>query len=674
MPTREDFQRYLDNVASQLVEQARTSYPQDHTLDAATYFTRKYFGSSENAPDYQMEFIKSFNKGVASMTEQEYAERIESSRIATLKYRARNNIIDKAHRENANRVWRDENMWLGAVRDNMNRRKVFAKQIANVIKTTQPDTLERMGAMRNVYVNECVPVTWFRSAHVKQFGETDAVWKSEWIPPIWNDEPWFRNSVYFSVHAVHQSENDPTMIAYTRNLDGLKRDIQTRTRPGKYLTQFFSNVLSTDQIRAWAEKQVSNASLSADLKFIESDNEAGWIEVYDRGPNSCMKGDECVKVYAYPGNGLRLAYLETPEGDIVARAIVRDYDDGRKGYLRVYPNDNSTEETRWNRHMYNLLDAAGYGEQINLNNVKVQRINHRHDDAVMCPYIDYGSGGHQGFDLYDDHLLLGCGDFEACNTGGWVSINEGRECDCCGERFDEDDMTYIEYDERMVCESCRDDEYTHAMGRRYEDWFPNDEVIYCNTDRQHYHRDYANDHDVYECAVTDEWYKIEDLIEVEAGDRQGDLIHCDEAVQDGVSGEWLYRDDATEIDGKWINDEYVASCHVTSYDIDTRQAVCIQLGNKNMRSPFAHHTVPRFTKGNYVYVSADALTGDELVNNWLRCGDLLVPNEYFGNKITEPFEPSNVEYGDEYEGERVEDVLANLNADDEAEEAEAQAA
>lgn len=470
--------------------------------------------------------------------------------------------------------------------------------------------------------------------------------KSEWIAPVWFNERWFQNSPYCFYHDVHQSEDDPTQIAYNRSIDNIRRNIQTRTRPGKYLTQFFSDVLSPAEIKEWAEKQVAAATCVAELKFIENDNPDGWVDVYERGPSSCMRGKDAVKVYALEGNGLRLAYLQTGE-DIVSRCIVVDAtnDDEIKGWVRIYAS-----EQRWYTTMRQMIEAAGYTEQTNLNGVKIKLIDTY--EGYVCPYIDYGNGGEQTVSLNhsDGTMIIGGGDYDATNTDGFVNI--GSTCDCCGESgFSDGDMTYIDSENETVCPSCRDSYYTYAYGRRYEDWYPVGDCIYCESNGNYYHQDYYGDHGIVYLEDRDAYFHIEDCVEVTVGDNEGQWVHCDDYDTDHVSGEVAHEGEFQQINGHSVHESYVVSCYVSGDDVDMRECVEIKLHTK--------HTYPYssfYTKPEYVYIHQDNLTADVILSDFVQCGTLLLPNTYYGNPVS-CCTHTNLIYGEEYDGDRIEDVL-----------------
>ena len=470
--------------------------------------------------------------------------------------------------------------------------------------------------------------------------------KHGWIMPVWANEHWFRDSPYCFYHDVHQSEDDPNQIAYNRSIDGIRRNIQTRTRPGKYLTQFFSDVLSPSDIKYWAERQIAAATCTAELKFIENNDPDGWIDIYARGPSSCMRGKRAVQVYALEGNGLRLAYLLAGE-DIVSRCIVVDgtNDDEVKGWVRIY----STEQ-RWETTMRDMLEAAGYDQRTNMNGVKLQLIES--SNGYVCPYIDYGSGGDQtvSVDESEGVLIVGGGDLDATSTDG--TVNGGERCACCDETgFSQDDMTYIEYEDQYVCPSCRDNHYTYAYGRRYEDWFPNECVIYCESNGCYYHQDWYGNHDIVYVESRDEYYHIDDTVACDVGSREGEHIHTDDYNTDAVSGEVAHSDEFEKINGKYIHESYVVSCMVSGDEVDERECVAIKLHTKHLY-PYSSF----YNKVEYVYIHQDNLTADVILSDFVRCGDLLLTSNYYGNPV-DCFEPSNVTYGYDYTGNKIEDLL-----------------
>ncbi len=573
----------------------------------------------------------------------------------TLKYVARSRLANKF---NDTREWR-EKRWLettsrpySRLMSNKQDRKSIGEKVAMISKQAGRDEMDFIAQIYQLSREMPMFFNWVTSVINRKQDDDLLVqihWKHDWVAPVWAEEVWFRQSKWAAIHMVHQSENDPTQIAYNRNIDNIKRDIQTRTKPGKYLTQFFSNVLSPDEIREWAEKQVAFASCKGELKFIENDDPEMWEHVYANGPRSCMANSDSVQVYAREGNGLRLAVIETREDNYTARAIVRNNPDGSPmGFVRIYGT-----EQRWSTKLQEALAALNYCDRVSLDGVKLAKIEAEFEDCrdgYMCPYLD---GDAQYVLIKDDHLYVNDGDgIRATYTGGRIPSEDGVECEDCGDMTDEDETTYVESVGRTVCDHCLNNDYTYAYGYRYQEWYPNDDVIRCESDDEYYLEESANNHDIYQCRRTDDWFHMDDLMLCEWGDYEGDYIHTDYVVLDEVTEQYGCKDDATLINGNYVPNDYATTCHITGADIDSRFSVEIGLEART-HDKWGH----RITLRHWITVGADSWTAELIRENFLLCGSLLVPRSYYGNEINNVEEPSNIEYGDDFAGERFEDLF-----------------
>jgi hypothetical protein len=331
------------------------------------------------------------------------------------------------------------------------------------------------------------------------------------------------------LHHLHWSKKFPGQVAYAESYDKLVADRWTTCKPGRYLMKYFADILNENEIRVTVE-HMSAATLPSELHYVESNDPAGWVNVYANGPQSCMHGEDCVRVYAHEKSVLRLAYL-SQNGNVVARCIVRE---DTKEWIRCYPNTDSEENQRWHTLMKNHVTNAGYTYG-NLRGVllKAVKLGRSYEDRYVCPYIDSGNGDylHADLEYVDGCEYLRLGDYggEATNTGGYVELNDGREeCTDCNSMCDPDEMCYIE-SHGSICQCCARDNYTMAYGRRYEELIPNDEVVYCESDGCSYQRDYAHYHDVHECMVRNEWYNASDLCSTKGG-----YVHVDECASLGV--------------------------------------------------------------------------------------------------------------------------------------------
>lgn len=344
-----------------------------------------------------------------------------------------------------------------------------------------------------------------------------------WTPVRWDNAEWWKESSFYYTHLAHVSTTDPSMVSYCPSVEYMERERFVRVKPGRYLSQFFSGVLSPDKIKLYAESWNTDAKKYV-LKFVENDDPDGWVNVYENGPYSCMKGEDCVRVYAYPGNGLRLAYMVDLDERIVGRAILRD-DEEYKGYVRIYPAKNNSDDIALNMAMRELLAGAGYGSQINLDGVKVHRIWHdRGAHSIVMPYIDAGSGGSQSCsrpDHDDNYVTLGEDVIQCCSQEGYVGgrVSSCGECGC--DIYDEEDMhTTYDGEGETVCGDCLEENYVLGfIYRRTQGYIHREDAIYCD-DTGEYYRDSSTVlewHGIGQCEHCGDYFQFENMFETDRG-------------------------------------------------------------------------------------------------------------------------------------------------------------
>ena len=379
-----------------------------------------------------------------------------------------------------------------------------------------------------------------------------------WQKPVFANEQWFVDSKYYWLHCCHVSTDDPMMLAYTQSGDKAVRDIQTRVRPGRYLQQFFSDVLSEKDIRYWAERQQALAD-NSDLHFVPNTDPDGWEWVYEHasGFTSCMQynhptsrylasglhGDNHpVRVYCHPKNDLALAYLgdkqHSDSGRVYARAIVNQ---DTKTWVRLY-GDSRIEHA---------LTAKGYSGDGDLSGQRLRCIDNPVGTGYLMPYLDGDTTRvSQRYDRItgEDYFLVDeDGEYDAQNSNGIMEGEPQATCPCCGGSCDEDDMTYVEDRGESICNNCLNDLYTYAYGRQWRDYYPNDDVIYCETDGEHYFADYASEyHSLYECPIRYRWYHVDDMVAITVGKYEGEYVHRREA-RELPDGEWCTCDEYDDL-------------------------------------------------------------------------------------------------------------------------------
>lgn len=307
----------------------------------------------------------------------------------------------------------------------------------------------------------------------------DVSWEA--IPYISSTDLQDNNGKDYYMHAVHVSENNKMLLAYSQSWEKKVRDIQTVIKPGRYFAKFMDeNIANT-----LAQKHNGYFGDSK-LLFIENDDPDGWEQVYRDGPSSCMSDDDAWKVrpYAYPDNDLRLSYItdtNEPSGRITGRAIVRTSPE-KHGYIRIYGDEE---------RMIKALEAAGFTRQTVMDGVKIAKIDHEHECGYTYPYIDVGNGGTQrAMKCYDYILITSDGELLCNNTDGTADHDEDEDnywvCSHCDDRYDAEDEspTYVS-GHGDICGYCLDNDFTHyrAPNSVHGRWFHNDDCTDVVADR-----------------------------------------------------------------------------------------------------------------------------------------------------------------------------------------------
>ena len=326
---------------------------------------------------------------------------------------------------------------------------------------------------------------------------------------------------------AHMSVNDNKLIAYTPDDAWGRDDRQLRTRIGKYINKLISDekvILTEDEVR----DQVTIISAGNEIPELLIARTCGEIDsVYCNGPSSCMQpgcseagdlatGDESpAQMYATPDLGV--AYFKNGLGAIKARCVVNMKD---KEYVRIYG-----DAVRLTRALEDGGFTAGTIEGCRLLKIK-------HDGYYMMSYLDDVGRVNNLDEKY--FILDSDGEYDAQQCSGLLDYNEDRsECWECGDRYDEDDMTWINRLDRQVCQCCLENEYSEVRGRYGTEYYANHE---CNAA-----------HDIFEWGdenCTREYMEYTlNLVYIEDNDCWYD---SDDVVQDHFTDEWIVQEDATE--------------------------------------------------------------------------------------------------------------------------------
>jgi hypothetical protein len=330
----------------------------------------------------------------------------------------------------------------------------------------------------------------------------------------------------------HESQGDRSKIAYTQNEAKGQKDIQTVTSVGKYLTRHFD--LPDHTIR----DLVSRYGSAARFQFVHTTAE--MIYHLHRGPKSCMvwstdhgiRCDDGVTRHPYetydPKYGWHMAVRI--EGDVtMGRALCMTSPmDGVKYFVRSYlrpSNESSYSQT--DDGMDTWLKEQGYTKESYWRDGE-KLAYHPARDAFLAPYLD-GGERHVDVNEHERWLVIDSdGDWICENTGGYATNDEEDEnsfdCEDCGDRTSDDDGYWIgRGEDTRVCESCLNNDYTYVYGRRGNQYYVhNDNVVYVDSQSEHYDQDYLSDNEI---------------IELECGE----YAPMDEAVE--INGDWYLMDD-----------------------------------------------------------------------------------------------------------------------------------
>jgi hypothetical protein len=364
-------------------------------------------------------------------------------------------------------------------------------------------------------------------------------------------------SYLFFLHRTHVSLMNPLQIAHYPTLKHLRDGREVVTKLGKYLTTFkdFIGITETEIKDAVEKYNAIVASRTGwEVRFIESTDADGFVRIYTNClAGSCMKGMDAVRVYAHEKSVIRLAYIQSLAGEILARCIVRE---DLKQYVRIYPDPNGSTE---GKYLQQFLKANGYTHG-NLDGCLLQMIEHEdEDDIFVAPYIDAGvdgngsTGSAQSGELVDidDKTYIEInthGDLTLTMTNGYtddVESDDESECDDCGDLEHNDDM-FSTHGGDYICRHCCDNNYSYAwINNNTQDYVHNDQVIFVGDEAYHVDLDLSA-FDIYYCEDTGDYYHIDDLVMTLRG-----FINCDYATsidhEDADGNNYAHADDVHEL-------------------------------------------------------------------------------------------------------------------------------
>jgi hypothetical protein len=207
----------------------------------------------------------------------------------------------------------------------------------------------------------------------------------EYVYVLWTEEPWWKD---IDGHFAHVGVKDKTRIAFTPDAEKGAADRQTAMLPGKYLQQFFGDVLSADEVREFAMQHATKFE-TIEFKWAKTAKE---IEhVYKVGPtDSCFSKSKKANLYA--SGDFAVAYLEDGNGRVTARALCVPE---KKIYPHIYGDRLRLKEA---------LTKAGYSSSTNGNDYSGLRLVKK--DFWDGWYADWYPSRRTEDDPKDNNFLL----------------------------------------------------------------------------------------------------------------------------------------------------------------------------------------------------------------------------------------------------------------------------
>lgn len=319
-------------------------------------------------------------------------------------------------------------------------------------------------------------------------------------------------------HFLHLSIQSDIMIAASTDPVKAKRDIQIRTKPGRYMAAYLGDTLTVSEIQSYTAE--FNSHYCSTVVYARTTDSI--LDIYMKGPHSCMAkqpnefnngGIHPTCVYATPDFGV--AGLYDSVGDrYLARAVVCYIDgDTPSHYTRIYGDSEYAERLK------DCLTDDGFSYDDNFIGFRIQAIPSEGEGDFVAPYID----GTHGLTRQGPYFVV-CGDHEgeymADSEWGYASL-QGTTCACCDEIVPETDTTST-VDGDVCCDCMRS--YIPATDRYGNSTYVHEEsdAIFAN-DGSCFVDEYAAEYAGYStCEMDYEWYPSSELIE---SDLSGSCYH-----------------------------------------------------------------------------------------------------------------------------------------------------
>lgn len=296
------------------------------------------------------------------------------------------------------------------------------------------------------------------------------------------------------------------------------------TKLGRLLTKKTS--LSEKEVKVLVELQRRN--LKGELLMSLTQDADEIVDFYKihvapiGGSSSCMKGEDCVRVYSYDENLFLATFYDGELADeefYVGRTLVRK---DTMEYIRTYATEQAYHD-----NIILTLERAGYYEG---NLVGIMLAKEKTGNGWVMPYLDYYGKYVEEYTNYFE-VVNYTTNLRADSTNGVMTA--GVTCCNCGCVVDEDAVTYV--DEGDLCEDCFYARYVYFDGENY---------LRADCTRV-YEGAYAwelvpnellTELDYHEVDSREGYFHIDSLVKTDSGlQYQGDCVRLEEVTAEGNS-------------------------------------------------------------------------------------------------------------------------------------------
>ena len=317
----------------------------------------------------------------------------------------------------------------------------------------------------------------------------------------WTNEEWYRNSEYSQKHFAHVSEivddngNSKCLVAYTPDERKGLADIQTATKPRRYLIQFFGKIwkdadgMSDAEVDKYADQLANKLEfqmLKVDVLLAYNQDHIRWVFEHSNRPDEFSGSDSALKKKMASCPSCMSHHVDAYSSKPIHPTEVYGYGDLAIAHLidksshemivkareLVWPDKKIRSHALkgqygWETKLDGGLTSLGY-KRGDFSGAKMLHMKSR-NDITIAPYFDIPNSLEEvdAPDYLGRKLLIIVGEdegeYRASNQSGLASNAERGSfyCSICDDNHYEDDMDriWVDAEDSDVCQDCYDEHY-----------------------------------------------------------------------------------------------------------------------------------------------------------------------------------------------------------------------